>query len=236
MCRGRRDRPVRRRQPRSWTTSRPRHWPAPRSRHLAPRVTRAGDRARRVVPTRRGHPEPLDGRGIREHARQIDRGAAGPCTASTARPWVVSSPPMAACTRSVLEAFGITSKASGSPSSRGCHHTMMSSSTEASESSSRWVYCARPGPILSRSLHRARLQPVVGTGALDAHRAEVRDVEHDGAVAAGEMLGDRARRVLERHLPPAERHHARAQLAVDCVERGALECRGHGRWSDRPTG
>ena len=35
---------------------------------------------------------------------------------------------------------------------RGRHHTMRSSSTEASASSSRWVYWARPGAILARSL------------------------------------------------------------------------------------
>ena len=38
--------------------------------------------------------------------------------------------------------------------SSATHHTMMSSVTEASASSSRWVYWARPGPILARSLVR----------------------------------------------------------------------------------
>ena len=36
------------------------------------------------------------------------------------------------------------------------HHTMMSSSTDPSASSSRWVYWARPGAILPRSLVRVR--------------------------------------------------------------------------------
>ena len=63
---------------------------------------------------------------------------------------VTSSPPIASTTRSVLEALGMTSKRSSST-----HHTMMSSSTEASSGSSRWVYWARPGPILRRSLVRA---------------------------------------------------------------------------------
>jgi hypothetical protein len=54
---------------------------------------------------------------------------------------------MASTTRDVFDAFGITSKRSDET-----HHTMMSSSTEPSCSWSRWVYCARPGRILPRSL------------------------------------------------------------------------------------
>src|SRR5437016_1210871 len=79
------------------------------------------------------------------------RRASGPWTAITARVAVMSSPPTAATTRAVLDAFGITWN-SPSPT----HHTMMSSSTDASASSSRWVYCARPGAILARSLVSAR--------------------------------------------------------------------------------
>ena len=56
----------------------------------------------------------------------------------------------------------------------------------------------------------------------DLHRAEVRHVEHDGVAAAGQVLGDRAGRVLERHVPAAERHHPGAERAVDGVERRAL--------------
>ena len=59
-------------------------------------------------------------------------------------------------TRSVFDAFGITSNTAGPSPSAGCHHTMMSSSTDASASSSRWVYCARPGAILPRSLVSVR--------------------------------------------------------------------------------
>ncbi len=67
-----------------------------------------------------------------------------------ARVAVTSSPPgRAAITRPVLDALGITSKVWSST-----HHTMMSSTTEASSESSRWVYWARPGPILARSLVR----------------------------------------------------------------------------------
>src|SRR5690606_27681344 len=54
---------------------------------------------------------------------------------------------MAASTRAVFEALGMTSKRSSAT-----HQTMMSSTTEASSGSSRWVYCVRPGPILDRSL------------------------------------------------------------------------------------
>ncbi len=83
-------------------------------------------------------------------------GACGPCTASTARVRVVSVPPSASTTRAVFDAFGITSNTAGPSPSAGCHHTMMSSSTDASASSNRWVYCARPGAILPRSLVSVR--------------------------------------------------------------------------------
>ena len=50
----------------------------------------------------------------------------------------------------VFDAFGMTSNRDSS-----IHHTMMSSSTDASSASRRWVYCARPGAILPRSLVNA---------------------------------------------------------------------------------
>ncbi len=105
--------------------------------------------------------------------------------------------PSAATTRSVFDALGMTSKRSSST-----HHTMMSSSTEASSSSSRWVYCARPGLDLAQVVGERRLQarrrrrrPV------DAHRAEVAHVEDDGRGAAGQVLGERARRVAAAACP-----------------------------------
>src|SRR5439155_16411 len=79
--------------------------------------------------------------------------ASGPCTAMTARDAVTSRPPSTACTRSVFDALGMTSNCSSSS-----HHTMMSSSTEPS-SSSRCVYCARPGAILRRSFVKPRCSP-----------------------------------------------------------------------------
>ena len=85
------------------------------------------------------------------------------------------------------------------------------------------MYCARPGADLAEVVGQLPLQRVEGAGAVDPDGAEVRHVEHDGVVAAGEVLGDRARRVLERHLPAAERHHPGAERAVDGVERRALE-------------
>ena len=109
---------------------------------------------------------------------------------------VVSSPPMAASTCSVLEALGITSKTSSAN-----HHTMMSSTTEPSSSSRRWVYWARPGPDLARG--RWTGPPAAGrsAGPFDPHRAEMADVEDDRVVSAGPVLGQGARRVGQRHLP-----------------------------------
>ena len=68
----------------------------------------------------------------------------------------------------------MTSKRSSST-----HHTMMSSSTDASASSSRWVYWARPGPILPRSLVSVACSRSPGLGPVDPHRAQVADVEGD---------------------------------------------------------
>ena len=103
-------------------------------------------------------------------------------------------------TRSVFEALGMTSKRSSST-----HHTMMSSSTEASSASSRWVYWARPGAILPRSLVSAACSRSRASGPVDPHGAEVADVEGDGAGAAGPVLGERARRVLEAACPSRRR-------------------------------
>ena len=56
--------------------------------------------------------------------------------------------------------------------------------------------------------------------ALD--RAQVRDVEDDGARATRAVLVEHAR-VLQGHVPPAERHHAGVERAVLCVERAVME-------------
>ena len=125
-----------------------------------PTAAAAGNTGRQPVPRRRA----LDG----EH---------GPSSRSS------RSPPTASRTRSVFEALGITSNTSSTPSGRGCHQTMMSSSTEPSASSSRWVYWARPGPTLPRSLDSVRCSRSRASGPADLHRAEVRDVEHDGVLA-----------------------------------------------------
>src|SRR5206468_9873395 len=48
------------------------------------------------------------------------------------------------------------------------------------------------------------------------------DVERDGMVAAGPMLLEHARE-LDRHVPAAERRHARAKRAVLGVERAVTQ-------------
>ncbi len=186
-------------------------------------VAGAGDGARHSPPLRVADTEAPDRRRPAARSSPAVACACGPWTASTTRSWVVSAPPTAATTRSVLEALGITSNRDDPPSSSGCHHTMMSSSTDASSASRRWVYWARPGPILPRSLVSCCCSVVEGRGAIDPDGAEVRHVEHDGITTTGEVLGDRSGRVLERHLPATEGHHAGAELTMDCVERRALE-------------
>ena len=62
--------------------------------------------------------------------------------------------------------------------------------------------------------------------AAHEHRAEVRHVEHDRALATGAVLLEHAG-VLDRHVPAAELDHARAELTVLGVER-AVSQRGVG--------
>ena len=108
---------------------------------------------------------------------------------------------------------------------RSTHHTMMSSSTDPSASSRRWVYCARPGAMRPRSLVRVRWRRSKASGPADPHRAQVADVEHHRPGAAGAVLGQGARRVGERHLPAAEGDHLGPQVPVGLVERRPAEHR-----------
>ena len=156
-------------------------------------------------------------RPLRGSRRRGARALAGPCTAITARVSVTSAPPMAPRTRSVFEALGMTSNESSRT-----HHTMMSSSTDAS-SSSRCVYWARPTPILPRSFVNVVCNRSMSVGTRDPHRAEVADVERDSVGAARHVLGERARRVREGHRPAAEVDELGAELAMLArrVESGA---------------
>src|SRR5439155_3705010 len=79
-------------------------------------------------------------------------------------------------------------------------------------------------------------EPIEGrarAGALEIELAHVREIEEAGRVPHGAMLRDDAR-VLDRHLPPRERHQLRAELAVLLEEWGPLE-RGLGGHAARAT-
>ena len=80
------------------------------------------------------------------------------------------------------------------------------------------------------------LQPVDGVGALDPHGAEVADVEDDGVVPAGPVLGERAGRVGQRHVPAAERHHLGARGRGGRRRAGCARTRPARRPSARPGG
>jgi hypothetical protein len=86
-------------------------------------------------------------------------------------------------------------------------------------------YCAWPTCSFEASLRDAlHRRERIGAGDLDL--AHVADVEQPGASADGHVLQDEAR-VLDGHVPPAERHHAGSRRAVTSVERRLLE-RGDG--------
>ena len=118
-----------------------------RSRRRPRRCSRCRRRCTARPPTRARHAEPTDRGRVGEHRRQSLAWRRGPARrAPPASRWSRFRR-CAERTRSVFDAFGMTSNTSSS-----IHHTMMSSSTDASSSSSRWVYWARPGAILPRSL------------------------------------------------------------------------------------
>ncbi len=80
---------------------------------------------------------------------------------------------------------------------------------------------------VERLAAHAQLADVVGEQLLEegAHartrevdHAHVRDVEHAGGAAHGVVLAD-LRAVLDRHVPAAEIHHARAEFLVQLEER-----------------
>ena len=102
-----------------------------------------------------------------------------------------------------------------SKTSSASHQTMMSSTTEPSASSSRWVYWARPGATLRRSLVSSRCRRVEGVGALDPDRAQVAHVEgHRRRSRQARCSAIVPVRVGERHQPAAEPHQLGPEGAV----------------------
>ena len=71
---------------------------------------------------------------------------------------------------------------------------------------------------LAKIVRQRRLQPIKRVVTGDPNGAEVRDVEDDRVLPARKMFVDRAR-VLERHVPAAERHHLGVERTMDRVER-----------------
>ena len=89
----------------------------------------------------------------------------------------------------------------------------------------------------SQVVRERPLQHVEGARSCDPHGPEMRHVERDRVLAASAVLLEHAR-VLDRHLPAAERRHARAERAVLGVERAVTQRRvslGHGREPRRRT-
>ena len=102
---------LRRRRRRAPPRARRRPPPARRSRRRPRRCSRCRRRCTATPstsawPTRNRPTSAASGQTVARRSLAV-----GPCTASTARSWVVSRPPTAATTRSVFEAFGITSNA-----------------------------------------------------------------------------------------------------------------------------
>ena len=171
---GRRDAGAPRRPPRSPRPPRPARRTRPRPR----RCSRCRPPGRRCPPSRSGprakrRTAAASGRhrGQERTGPRALHGHDGPLVRSRRRRrW----PPR---TRLVFEALGMTSKRSSST-----HQTMMSSVTEP-VASRRWVYCARPGAIFRRSLLSECCRWSKASRTVDAHGAEMADVEDHGATS-----------------------------------------------------
>jgi hypothetical protein len=74
-----------------------------------------------------------------------------------------------------------------------------------------------PGDVVGEDMvHKA-----LGVGALDAHLAHVRDVEHTAGLAHGIVLVD-DRGILDGHVETSERRDEGAQCHMFVVETGSL--------------
>ena len=192
---------------------------------LDPRLTGvagAGDGAVHTCPRRRGDGEASHGRGLRPHRRQplggvrtLD-GEHGTCVGGLGAADRLDDPVGVRRVRHHIE------------HGRGAIWRGVPPDDDVVEHRSvgivEQVRVLRPtGPDLSEVVAQRELQPLERAVAVDAHRPEVGHVEHDRVGTAGEVLGDRAPGVLQRHLPAAEGHHAGAETAMDAVERRALE-------------
>ena len=177
------------------------------ARHAVP-VTRATGTARRRPP--RGTPSPA----ARAAVGSL-HGEHGPLVRRLARRRSPSR------TRSVFDAFGITSNTSPSRRRVPPHDDVVE---HRAVGVVEQVGVLRPAGgdlaevVGQRPLQRGRGRPAPATRTVP--RCETSNTT--AAVAAGQVLGDRAGRVLERHVPAAERHHPGPELAVDGVERRVL--------------
>ena len=79
-----------------------------------------------------------------------------------------------------------------------------------------------------RGLERGAQGGRLAVARRDAQLAHVRDIEEPGLAAGVQVLGLQAGRVLDRHVPAGECAHARAQAAVQGVERNARRGGGGG--------
>jgi hypothetical protein len=140
----------------------------------------------------------------------------------TAREAVVTSPPIASVTRSVaigvrsvghhVEDIGLALVARVPP-----HDDVVEDGRIVGVE--QVGVLSPPRADLGQVVGECALQCREGVRALDANRAEVRDVEHRDRLAAGHVFGDRARLVGDRHLPAAELDHVGAERAVSVGER-----------------
>ena len=100
---------------------------------------------------------------------------------------------------------------------------MMSSTTEPSASSNRWVYWTRPGAIRRRSLLNVPWSTPSASDPPNSRPPQVAHIEQGGGPTTRRVLRQGASRITDRHIPATELHHAGTQGPVDGVQRGCEE-------------
>ena len=175
---------------------------------------RASPRERRPAPPRSAPPRRARARPPASSAR-----ASGPCTASTTRVAVTSSTVALA---PAVEHRGLAERVDERRGVRRVgHHEEVARRDPPHDDvvddvrvvGVEQVRVLRPpGRDAVEVVGERPLQRGERAGAVHAHRAEVRDVEHDRALAARAVLLEHAG-VLDRHLPPAELGTMRAPSA-----------------------
>ena len=116
------------------------------------------------------------------------------------------------------------------PRPRRAARAAIRSSTMPPSSLSNWRIALAPGRQAEKSPGRAassKARDGAMVGAVEPRLAHVRDVEQAGGSRVWRCSARTAVGILDRHVVAGERHHARAELEMQRVQRGVQRGFGH---------